>query len=73
LVDDAIQNQKARRVVAMCNPLNERSWRLLERLGMRREGHLIQNIYFKTDASGRPLWSDTYEYGLLACEWPQQP
>jgi len=40
---------------------------------MRREGHLIQNIYFKTDASGRPLWSDTYEYGLLACEWPQQP
>jgi RimJ/RimL family protein N-acetyltransferase len=69
LVDDIFRNQNARRVVAMCNPLNESSWKLLERLGFRREGHLHQNIYFKKDKAGNPLWIDTYEYGLLADEW----
>jgi len=65
----AIRQLHARRIVAMCNPDNEKSWRLLERLHMRREGHLKQNVYFKTDAENRPLWVDTYEYGVLASEW----
>ena len=69
MLDDVFANHGARRVVAMCNPLNGPSWRLLERLGLRREGHLRQNIYFKKDASGEPIWLDTYEYGLLASEW----
>jgi len=59
----------ARRVIAMCNPKNVNSWRLLERLHMRREGHLIQNIYFNKDEEGHPIWQDTYEYGILAQEW----
>ncbi len=62
----------ARRIIAMCNPLNERSWRLLERLGMRREGHLLQNLFFKRDKSGNPIWCDTYEYGILSTEWMKQ-
>jgi RimJ/RimL family protein N-acetyltransferase len=61
---------RARRVTAMCNPENRPSWKLLERLGMRREGHLRRNIYFKTDETGAPIWQDTYEYGILAEEWP---
>lgn len=69
LIDDIVHCHGARRIIAMCNPLNTASWQLLERLHMRREGHLIQNIYFKTDASGNPLWADTYEYGILASEW----
>jgi len=69
LLSDAFAHHGARRAIAMCNPLNEPSWRLLERLGFRREGHLIQNIYFKKDSAGNPIWADTYEYGLLACEW----
>lgn len=60
---------KARRIVAMCNPENTPSWKLLERLKMRREGHLIKNIFFKRDAMGKPQWNDTYEYALLADEW----
>lgn len=60
---------QARRIIAMCNPLNMRSWRLLERLGFRREGTLINNIYFFRDEKGDPIWQDTYEYGLLAQEW----
>jgi RimJ/RimL family protein N-acetyltransferase len=70
MVDNAFRRFGARRVAAMCNPLNSSSWRLLERLGMRREGHLIKNIYFKKDINGRPIWADTYEYALLADEWP---
>ncbi|MDR0294209.1 MAG: GNAT family N-acetyltransferase [Oscillospiraceae bacterium] len=69
VIDNAIENHSARRIIAMCNPLNEPSWRLLERLGMRREGHLLQNLYFKKDNAGYPIWQDTYAYGLLASEW----
>lgn len=69
LLDDAFRRRNARRVVAMCNPLNEQSWKLLERLGMRREGHLLQNIYFKQDKNDQPIWTDTFEYGILASEW----
>jgi len=57
----------------MCNPENERSWRLLERLGMRREGNLRKNIFFFRNEQGEPLWQDTYEYGLLREEWEQMP
>lgn len=53
------------RVFAECDPQNENSWRLLEALGFRREGHLRQNVYFKTDGEGKPIWKDTYIYGKL--------
>lgn len=69
LVDDIFKSKNARRLIAMCSPLNSPSWKLLERLGMRREGHLLKNIYFKKDADGNPIWLDTYEYAILAPEW----
>ena len=69
LMDHVFGRLGARRVTAMCNPLNTASWRLLERLGMRREGHLIRNIWFKRDERGEPIWADTYEYAILAEEW----
>lgn len=59
---------KARRIIAMCNPKNTVSWKLLERLNMRREGHLRKNIFFKYDEKGTPIWNDTYEYAILADE-----
>lgn len=71
LLDQAFTRWGVRRVVAFCNPHNTASWRLMERIGMRREGHLKQNIYFRTDAHNHPLWQDTYAYALLASEWPQ--
>ena len=69
LIDDVFKNHNARRITAMCNPLNTQSWKLLERLGFRREGHLIQNIHFKKDENGNPVWLDTYEYAVLFSEW----
>ena len=57
--------QSAHRIYAECDPQNQASWRLLERLGMLREAHLRQNVYFWTDERGFPLWKDTYVYALL--------
>ncbi len=69
VLEEVFSEQKARRVIAMCNPDNNASWQLLERLHMRREGHLIQNIYFNKDENNNPIWQDTYEYAILAKEW----
>ncbi len=72
LIGDVFENHNARRVVAMCNPLNMASWKLLERLGLRREGHLIKNIWFFKDEKDNPIWQDTYEYAVLKEEWQRR-
>ncbi len=69
LLDHAFRFRDAHRIVAMCDPQNAPSWRLLERLKFRREGHLLQNVAFKCDGHGRPVWQDTYVYAMLAREW----
>lgn len=69
VMDDAFQNKGAHRVAAMCNPDNAASWKLMERLHMRREAHHLQNIYFSRDEEGRPDWIDTYVYAILKSEW----
>jgi len=58
-----------RRIIANCNPLNTSSWKLLERLKLRREGHSLQTVYFKLDQDGNPIWHDTYTYAMLYKEW----
>jgi RimJ/RimL family protein N-acetyltransferase len=59
------EEQGAHRIMANCSPQNTASWRLLERLGMRREGHFRQKVFFFRDEEGQPLWLDTYEYAIL--------
>ena len=58
----------AHRVIARCDPRNVPSWRLLERLGMRREGLFLQDAYFQQDDQGNPLWHDAYGYAILVEE-----
>ena len=53
------------RVYAECDPKNERSWRLLEKVGLQREAHFRQNLYFHKDSAGNPQWKDTYVYAKL--------
>lgn len=65
LVDHAFAEMGAHRVVANCNPANTASWRVLERIGFVREGHLRRNIFFRRDGEGRPIWQDTFEYGRI--------
>jgi RimJ/RimL family protein N-acetyltransferase len=53
-----------RRVVALCFADNVASWRLMERLGMRREQHTVRDSLHR---SGE--WLDGYGYALLVEEW----
>lgn len=53
------------RVMARCNPENTASWKVLEKIGMKREGFFRKNVFFRTTADGSPLWVDTFEYALL--------
>jgi [ribosomal protein S5]-alanine N-acetyltransferase len=69
LLEYGFTSLQIRRVTAHCDPDNAPSWRLLERLNLRREGHFLQTGYFKNDEQGRPKWHDTYAYGLLEKEW----
>ena len=53
-----------RRVTADCFAANEASWRLMERVGMRREVHTLRESLHR---SGE--WLDGLGYALLADEW----
>ena len=64
-VIEAFFRQGLHRVYAECAPGNTASWRLMESLGMRREAHFIQDASFRKDASGKPVYWDTYVYALL--------
>ena len=52
------------RVIATCQPENTPSWRVMEKLGMQREGHLRKCIY-----RDETTWWDEYFYALLEDEW----
>ena len=52
------------RVVASCFLADDRSWRLMERVGMRREGHAVAESLHR---SGQ--WLDTVTYAVLADDW----
>ena len=51
------------RIVGRCAALNDASAGLMERLGMRREGHFRENAFIKE------AWSDELVYAVLAGEW----
>lgn len=53
------------RVYAECDPRNECSWKLLEKVGLQREAHFKQNIYFHKDENENPIWKDTFVYALV--------
>jgi ribosomal-protein-alanine N-acetyltransferase len=54
------------RIWADCDPGNIGSYRVLEKLGLRREGHLREHLWIKDG------WADSYIYAILAREWRQQ-
>jgi len=65
IIEYGFKNMNIHKVIAHCSPKNTRSWKLLERVKMRREGKLRESIYFDIDENENPIWLDTYEYGLL--------
>lgn len=63
LLDYLFYDLKKHRVSAITDVRNISSIKLLERIGMRREGHFIENIWFKG------AWGDEYLYAILDKEW----
>lgn len=67
LVRHCFEDLGLRRVVAECFADNDPSWRLMERIGMRREAHHVK------DSLHRDLgWQDEFVYALLAEEWQRR-
>ena len=64
LLEHAFVEQDCHRVIATCQPENIASWRVMEKIGMRREGLLIQCIY-----RGGGVWWDEYVYAILQSEF----
>lgn len=65
VIDVCVGPLGLRRVHAGCFADNEPSWRLMERLGMRRE-----EFSRKTALHRSGEWLDGMNYGILAEEWP---
>jgi RimJ/RimL family protein N-acetyltransferase len=63
VLDYAFRTLELHRVIAITDCENTASVALLERLGLRREGHFIQNVWFK----GK--WGNEYLYATLEKEW----
>ena len=55
------------RIVGRLDARNAASARVLERLGMRREAHFVQNEIVKGE------WSDEIVYAMLEDEWRSRP
>ena len=55
------------RMVGSLEARNVASARVLERLGMRREAHFVDNEWVKDE------WQSELVYALLAREWREQP
>jgi ribosomal-protein-alanine N-acetyltransferase len=62
----AYKELNAHRVVAYCKTLNVASWRVMEKLGMQREGRLREDRWWNG------AWSDAFVYSILDREWAAQ-
>ncbi|WP_434811126.1 GNAT family N-acetyltransferase [Microbacterium sp. bgisy189] len=54
------------RVYAELDPRNTASVALCERLGMRHEGHFVEDMFLKGE------WTDTARYAILEREWRRE-
>ncbi|WP_162470774.1 GNAT family N-acetyltransferase [Saccharothrix deserti] len=64
MIELGFANLGLHRIVASCDAFNEPSWRVMERLGMRREAHFKHNEIFKG------AWGEELIYAILEDEWP---
>jgi ribosomal-protein-alanine N-acetyltransferase len=63
LLNAAFVRMKLHRVWATCDARNHASYRVMEKLGMRREAHFHKDVLQKGE------WRDSYLYAILAEEW----
>lgn len=69
LMEYAFTEKGVRRITAETDIQNVRSCRVLEKLGMRREGVFVRSAAFRTSETGEPIWSDYCSYAILRDEF----
>ncbi len=68
ILDFAFEMLSLQRVSCKCEPDNVASWRIMEKCGMRREGHGILDDW----STKRTTRISTYYYAITKEEWEQQ-
>ncbi|WP_044640101.1 GNAT family N-acetyltransferase [Risungbinella massiliensis] len=63
ILEFGFTKMKLHRIIATCQPENVASYRVMEKIGMRREG------YFKKCIPYGKEWWDEYYYAILEEEW----
>ena len=66
VIDYAFTRLEKHRITAVTDAENAAAAALFHRLGFRREGHFIENVWFK----GR--WGSEFAFALLRTEWEQR-
>jgi len=61
------EDLRLHRIIAECDPRNEASLRVMDRLGMRREAHHLDARWLKGE------WVGSIVYAMLEGEWPPAP
>lgn len=72
IIKHGFEDLNAHRIIADSYPENISSWKLLERLNMRREAHFIKSEPFGITENGQINWKDVYFYGILKEEWEKR-
>jgi ribosomal-protein-alanine N-acetyltransferase len=63
MIDFGFRGLGLHRITATCRPDNIGSVKVMEKVGMKREGHLREHVWYK----GK--WHDSYLYAILGREW----
>jgi len=66
LLSAGFSGAQLHRIFARCDSRNKASWRLMERLGMRREAHFREHALFKGG------WDEEFIYAILRREWQNE-
>lgn len=69
LIGFGFEHSGIHRVIAHCDSRNVASWKVLEKIGMTREGSFRKNVFFRRNPDGSPLWVDSFEYAVLKEDW----
>ena len=69
IIEHIFFNLGGRRIIAGVTEGNIASCKLLEKLGFRLEGHFIEDVAFKKDQHGQPIYVNSYYYALLKSEF----
>ena len=66
LLDYLFSELDLHRIIAEVDVENVPSWRMLEKLGFRREAHFVENVWLKGE------YASEYHYAMLKREWDER-